>query len=50
MLFRSLWDCGGLDLKGIFAVIMWVLLIACALLALFAAGSNAYRKYQHRLK
>lgn len=45
-----LWDCGGLDLKGIFAVIMWVLLIACALLALFAAGSNAYRKYQHRLK
>ena len=23
---------------------------ACALLALFAAGSNAYRKYQHRLK
>lgn len=44
-----LWDCGGLDLRAIFAVIMWVLLIACALLALFAAGSNAYRRYRHKL-
>ena len=42
--------CGGLDLKGIFAVVMWVLLIACALLAVFAAGSNVYRKYLHKLK
>lgn len=44
------WDCSGLDLRNIFIIIMWVLLIACALLAIFAAGSNAYRKYQHRIK
>lgn len=44
-----LWDCGGLDLRAIFAVIMWALLIACALLALFAAGSNMYRRYRHKL-
>ena len=44
-----LWDCGGLDLKGIFAVIMWVLLIACALVAALALGSNVYRRYRSRM-
>lgn len=44
------WDCGGFDLRAIFAIIMWVLLAACVLLAVFAVGSNICRKYQHRIK
>lgn len=39
----------AMDLRGLFALVLWVLLGACALLALFAAVSNAYRKYRHRM-
>ncbi len=42
-------DWTALDLRGLFSLVMWVLLGACALLALFALGSNMYRRYRHRL-
>lgn len=42
-------DWTSMDLRGLFALVLWVLLGACALLALFAAGSNAYRKYRRKL-
>jgi len=45
-----LWDWSALDLWGVFAMVMWVLLIACALLAVFAVGSNVCRKLRHRIK
>lgn len=43
-------DWTSMDLRGFFALVMWTLLGACALLAIFAACSNAYRKYRHRIK
>lgn len=43
-------DWAAMDLRGLFALVLWVLLGACALLAVFATGSNLYRKYQHWLK
>lgn len=46
---NRLLDWTAMDLRGLFALVLWVLLGACALLALFAAGSNAYRKYRHKL-
>ena len=45
-----LWDWSLLDLRALFVLIMWVLLAACLLVALFAVGSNVYRKYQHHIK
>lgn len=43
-------DWAAMDLRGLFALVLWVLLGACALLAVFATGSNLYRKYQHWIK
>lgn len=42
-------DWTSMDLRGLFALVLWVLLGACVLLAIFAAGSNFYRRYRHKL-